>query len=233
MHRNSRRAFTLIELLVVIAIIAILAAILFPVFAQAREKARQSSCLSNERQIGMALTQYIQDYDEQFPLIRGEYSWVYTMQPYLKSTQILRCPSDDSDNWNQPAPGKTTPRVTTYTFNGFLAPAVPSTRNPDPAPNPYANLAAVSTPASLICLAESSRNFNENYFHAHIWSATTPVHWDTARNVPDDLSVDRHSGGFNATFLDGHARWLRWNQVWWQNPAATPPIEKGNFDPRQ
>jgi prepilin-type N-terminal cleavage/methylation domain-containing protein/prepilin-type processing-associated H-X9-DG protein len=230
---RTRRGFTLIELLVVIAIIAILAAILFPVFAQAREKARQSSCLSNVRQIGMAFGQYVQDYDEQFPLIRGQVSWVYTMQPYLKSYEILRCPSDDSTNWTQPMPGRTVVRVTSYTFNGFLAPATPTTRNPDPAPNPFANLAAVPSPASLIHLAESSKNFDENYFHAHIWSATTPTHWDTVRNVPDDLAIDRHSGGFNCAFLDGHAKWARWSQVWWQNPTAAPPIEKGNFDPRQ
>src|SRR5687768_9156779 len=67
-HRQARRAFTLIELLVVIAVIAILAAILFPVFAQAREKARAVSCLSNMKQIGTTAMMYVQDYDEQFPL---------------------------------------------------------------------------------------------------------------------------------------------------------------------
>src|SRR5437016_802670 len=70
MQRTSKPAFTLIELLVVIAIIAIIAAILFPVFAQARERARMSACMSNMRQIGMALTQYVQDYDETYPYIR-------------------------------------------------------------------------------------------------------------------------------------------------------------------
>src|SRR6478609_3278648 len=75
--RYRMRGFTLIELLVVIAIIAVLAAILFPVFAQARDKARQTSCLSNEKQLGMASMQYVQDYDEQFPLseVRYSYSW--------------------------------------------------------------------------------------------------------------------------------------------------------------
>lgn len=95
---NTRRssAFTLIELLVVIAIIAILAAILFPVFAQAREKARQSSCSSNLKQIGMAILQYTQDYDETYP--RGaesnfQFAWAGRIEPYCKSIDIFRCPS--------------------------------------------------------------------------------------------------------------------------------------------
>lgn len=94
--RTNRRGFTLIELLVVIAIIAILAAILFPVFAQAREKARQSVCTSNLDQIGLGLTMYVQDYDETYPT-----SWAkgvpgdanFYIQPYLKNAGILQCPS--------------------------------------------------------------------------------------------------------------------------------------------
>ncbi|MDX1931120.1 MAG: DUF1559 domain-containing protein [Capsulimonadales bacterium] len=95
-------AFTLIELLVVIAIIAILAAILFPVFAQARDKARQASCLSNVKQIALGLIQYAQDYDELFPLEANEYadekylydySWVRYTQPYIKNLQVFVCPN--------------------------------------------------------------------------------------------------------------------------------------------
>src|SRR5690348_9953402 len=110
---RSRNGFTLIELLVVIAIIAILAAILFPVFAQAREKARQISCLSNFKQTNLGIQMYIQDYDETmvpsdtggcFPLVIG---WgfgtpdmVYPMliQPYIKNWSIFRCPSDPNEN---------------------------------------------------------------------------------------------------------------------------------------
>jgi prepilin-type N-terminal cleavage/methylation domain-containing protein/prepilin-type processing-associated H-X9-DG protein len=92
-----RRGFTLIELLVVIAIIAILAAILFPVFAKAREKARQSSCLSNMKQWGLAALSYIQDYDERFPL--QDYGtapyvpWYSALYPYVKNEQMYHCPS--------------------------------------------------------------------------------------------------------------------------------------------
>lgn len=98
---KPQRGFTLIELLVVIAIIAILAAILFPVFAQAREKARQATCASNFKQIGLALMMYTQDYDETYPEAifnarSGWYLWssALCIQPYLKSTQVYQCPDD-------------------------------------------------------------------------------------------------------------------------------------------
>jgi len=101
---RGAKGFTLIELLVVIAIIAILAAILFPVFAQAREKARQASCISNNKQNGLAVLQYVQDYDENFP--SGRWSpvtaialqfgqgWAGAIYPYSKSAQVLKCPDD-------------------------------------------------------------------------------------------------------------------------------------------
>ena len=99
---RGRSGFTLIELLVVIAIIAILAAILFPVFAQAREKARQSSCMSNLKQVAISLNMYTQDYDEKFPLahVEGRWEnsgWILAIAPYLKNYGVLRCTSDPLD----------------------------------------------------------------------------------------------------------------------------------------
>jgi prepilin-type N-terminal cleavage/methylation domain-containing protein/prepilin-type processing-associated H-X9-DG protein len=104
-HKHHKQAFTLIELLVVIAIIALLAAILFPVFAQAREKVRQTSCLSNMRQIGLSLRMYIQDYDETFPIFYayhtqppadeiGHQGVEVLLLPYTKNKEIFRCPND-------------------------------------------------------------------------------------------------------------------------------------------
>ncbi len=100
---SCKTGFTLIELLVVIAIIAILAAILFPVFAQAREKARQTSCLSNQKQIGLAALQYAQDYDETNALLTyyqnspSTEKWMDLLYPYIKSEAIFTCPSRTGD----------------------------------------------------------------------------------------------------------------------------------------
>jgi len=111
MKLQKRIAFTLIELLVVIAIIAILAAILFPVFATAREKARQTACASNLKQLALATIQYCQDFDENMPCGGGvggpmtgggwniPYSWVAQVYPYVKSTAVFTCPSDPNQPW--------------------------------------------------------------------------------------------------------------------------------------
>jgi len=98
----KRKGFTLIELLVVVGIIALLAAILFPVFARARENARRANCVSNLKQIGLALMQYTQDYDERYPLadLKGTNpdgttpTWTGIIQPYIKSEQVFTCPND-------------------------------------------------------------------------------------------------------------------------------------------
>ena len=125
---KAKSAFTLIELLVVIAIIAILAAILFPVFARARENARRSSCTSNLKQIGLGILQYAQDYDEKFPALRnnsgaagapngdGNGGIFVAIQPYLKSTQIMQCPSEPTAQDSNPASNG----YTDYTYNVAL-----------------------------------------------------------------------------------------------------------------
>lgn len=127
---NKKMGFTLIELLVVIAIIAILAAILFPVFARARENARRSSCQSNLKQIGLGLLQYSQDYDEAQPLTAfggggpsnypTKYKWMDAIYPYVKSEQIFMCPSDTvSTNYRYAgnAPGQDLYLWGSYTYN--------------------------------------------------------------------------------------------------------------------
>ncbi len=108
MHNSKKSGFTLIELLVVIAIIAILAAILFPVFAQAREQARKISCASNTKELGLAVLMYVQDYDESYPLnftqdpTTAEYwfTWHDFIQPYVKSWQLIICPDSEYKQTN-------------------------------------------------------------------------------------------------------------------------------------
>jgi prepilin-type N-terminal cleavage/methylation domain-containing protein/prepilin-type processing-associated H-X9-DG protein len=175
----QKRVFTLIELLVVIAIIAILAAILFPVFAQAREKARQTSCLSNEKQMGLGLMMYVQDYDETFPAAyyynndnssaNGYTHWSGAIQPYIKNLGIFVCPSDKNrglaptnfigNNLGFGAPsGQITqnavqdnqaPRLS-YTANG----AVLSRKRRTADPGNVVSVAAMDAPASTIMIAE-------------------------------------------------------------------------------
>ncbi|PQV65112.1 hypothetical protein B1R32_102119 [Abditibacterium utsteinense] len=266
--QHLKRGFTLIELLVVIAIISILAAILFPVFARARENARRTSCLSNERQIGLAFQQYFQDYDEQFPLLgkggASETSWFFTMQSYIKSTQIMRCPSDKSASWAPDnkwfdpnytlLPDGNKARRSSYSLNGYL----PAGNSNAGQGGNFPNLASIQKPSNLVFLAEapefsaSGAVWTGNYFHAHVYNYPTSIgHWNTSTNRPDDIALDRHFGGFNATFLDGHAKWMKWEQIWanrdasvggqsvsWVDSAGvtqsgiTPPM-KGMLDPRQ
>src|SRR4051794_9436341 len=106
---KHRRGFTLIELLVVIAIIAILAAILFPVFAQARDKARAATCLSNMKQIGTGMTMYLQDYDEIYPTVHSG-AYLVLIQPYIKNLDVWKCPSGSGKYTvsNQGIDGRTT-----------------------------------------------------------------------------------------------------------------------------
>lgn len=229
---RTRAAFTLIELLVVIAIIAILAAILFPVFSQAREKARQTACLSNLKQIGTAFLMYTQDYDENLPLTTyplPSNTWTAQAQPYIKSTQIFRCPTDDSDNWKAASP-----RLSSYFLSAYMAGS-----------QQYGNLAAISAPASVIYVAESAKNINRDHFHPFNWNGNletpTPnplysaymnsITWSAAKQETIELALRRHSDGSNFVYLDGHAKWGKWSQVWFQRPAQG--IWQGNFDPRQ
>ena len=166
---QDRRAFTLIELLVVIAIIAILAAILFPVFAQAREKARQTSCLSNEKQLGLAILQYAQDYDEMLPngvnVIRSSsksarvwpgQGWAGQCVAYTRNAQIYRCPSD-------PTSGMQTPDyVVSYGYNGNL---IGYSDQNDPPP-PSISLAALTGPSHTVMLFEVA-NVTANVLDPH------------------------------------------------------------------
>lgn len=158
------RAFTLIELLVVIAIIAILAAILFPVFAKVREKARQTMCLSNEKQLGLALTQYVQDNDETFPSgsVSGTLGpndhfgigWAGSIYPYVKSVGAYNCPDDKTQSQPNANPPmyEVSYALNTHIMNSYLTPAF---GNPQ---GPLGHLSAFNSPSKTVLLCEVTNN---------------------------------------------------------------------------
>ncbi|HAZ62651.1 MAG TPA: hypothetical protein DCZ72_03430 [Armatimonadetes bacterium] len=190
MHR-TRRAFTLIELLVVIAIIAILAAILFPVFAKAREKARQTSCASNEKQIMLATLQYVQDYDERYFQIPygGANTMPYwdVLQPYMKSRQLFVCPSY-TGGFNQ----------------DYKAPQPPRT-NPDPGFNYMWSEQLMANGLTLGSIIEPANRvaFTEGNWAVNGWN------WNGV--IDRGRPGANHTDGVNAAFIDGHVKWLKFD----------------------
>ena len=185
-----KRGFTLIELLVVIAIIAILAAILFPVFAQAREKARQTSCLSNMKQLGTAITLYADDYDETTITADevenpeagyAQCAWQTKLYPYVKNDGCFICPSLKKDN---------TFIKTGYLLNGLFA-------------HGYA-LSTYTYPSQQIALAERQKDYADEDYHV------LDIDW-LNENPYQAVAYDRHNGGANYTFADGHAKYYKWN----------------------
>ncbi len=189
---GGRRGFTLIELLVVIAIIAILAAILFPVFARARENARKTSCLSGSKQIGLGIMQYCQDYDETMPMYAPTtyaYNWERAVEPYLKNSGILKCPSATTLSM---AYGVSYPHVSWVGGGAALAKvqraadvaAVFETEGED----------AAGT-ISVLKLGYCPQNY-----------AIGSITWAVQNGIPDPA---RHMEGLNVVFMDGHAKWMK------------------------
>jgi prepilin-type N-terminal cleavage/methylation domain-containing protein/prepilin-type processing-associated H-X9-DG protein len=192
-----RRGFTLIELLVVIAIIAILAAILFPVFAKAREKARQTSCLSNAKQITLAILQYTQDYDEALPLLyngapvapTGYVYWLHEIVPYCKNVQLFRC----SSNSQSKAPSDA------HASGGWVASTTPSCYQIN------TNLVGSGASYSLGSVESPSEVFL-------LWDANGSSHGANGITyLPDTYFYMRgfwHNQGCNYAFVDGHAKYF-------------------------
>ncbi|NLO04462.1 MAG: DUF1559 domain-containing protein [candidate division WS1 bacterium] len=208
-----KRGFTLIELLVVIAIIAILAAILFPVFARAREKARQTSCLNNMKQLGLGMMMYAQDYDEIFPAMSNgtmttpafpevpEFghngsgmwylSWATVIYPYIKNVQIYRCPSTTYSQYGVaygvPANGINAEKTGPVSIFGRPA------------------MSAIVRPAEIMMIGEKGTGGGAQYIN----SEGSGVSYYAGRAS--------HNGGMNIAYFDGHAKWIQAIQ-----PAAYP-----------
>jgi len=233
MECKSKKAFTLIELLVVIAIISILAAILFPVFARARESARRTSCLSNLKQLGLGVMMYVQDYDEQMPRRYNDHMttdggdcpsygtpechWVIdapgkamTLEPYLKNQQITLCPSRGSGASDaRPDYGYNT----TFSAGGSLA--------------------SVELPAEMLLFADDTYQSRTQYHPSQgirIWAQN---YYIKPRSTPPQADIDngtyqpygRHLDGVNIAFMDGHAKWMNINKMW--NGGQDAPLYNG------
>lgn len=230
-RNKAYQGFTLIELLVVIAIIALLAAILFPVFSRARENARRTSCLSNSKQMGYGFVQYSQDYDERYPPYTGNdqvdrdnsalfsatvapTGWAILLQPYVKSDQIFQCPSDP-----------VRPNLSTgvdysdYVYNYYVGvyPGVvtlPSGTRIQPVKS--TKLSEFTFPTSTILTLEgpsatSGLGVGAAYYYMSDSNFITEI--QTLTTDPTKLAyynaARRHLGGAIYNFADGHAKWYQ------------------------
>jgi prepilin-type N-terminal cleavage/methylation domain-containing protein/prepilin-type processing-associated H-X9-DG protein len=228
---ESKKGFTLIELLVVIAIIAILAAILFPVFARARENARRSSCQSNLKQNSLGFMQYVHDYDERFPCryvpLATNFGWAEAIQPYTKSVQILQCPSEEYKQ-DVVTSGSTTYSDyvynrqigDTYTLDGGCGSINGAIAYPF-----GAHLAQFTTISATVLLAESPGSS----VYGRSTSGVDSYRWVTDFQVPTSTyfaAIRRHFDGANYAFADGHVKWYLPTNIY---PKDSPDNSKPTF----
>jgi prepilin-type N-terminal cleavage/methylation domain-containing protein/prepilin-type processing-associated H-X9-DG protein len=196
---TRKRAFTLIELLVVIAIIAILAGILFPVFARARENARRSSCMSNVKQLSLAVLMYSQDYDEKLPpaYANGAPSgmdwWGPIIQPYIKNIQVYFCPSD----YTQSSTSNYNASSVSYGWNYYFLQNKPLGDDL----HGGASLASIDAVSQTVLLGDSNGET----------TGSPPVPSNRYIIYPccAYIPAERHLEGVNMTFVDSHAKWFK------------------------
>ncbi|MDR3710944.1 MAG: DUF1559 domain-containing protein [Capsulimonadaceae bacterium] len=227
-RHSGRTAFTLIELLVVIAIIAILAAILFPVFATAREKARQTSCASNEKQLGVAMMQYVQDYDEAYPeqywsgtlnqwVPNNQSFWIGNLYPYIKSAGVYQCP--DLTVTGYTVSGNVVPSSMTitscYTLNWYIMDRYYTTTGI----HVPVTQSLITMASNIIALAEgpglSTAGVYTGCYPAmndgfqHVYSTYPPCSAASLATSSCQRQSFPHSNGSNYLFCDGHVKWMQ------------------------
>ena len=216
-RKTSQRGFTLIELLVVIAIIAILAAILFPAFARARENARRASCQSNLKQIGLGIMQYTQDYDETYPLLTTLVTytptWRELIQPYTKSIQVFSCPSNPENK--SLVFGTTMNMPVSYNANGsvFMFNVV---SNVGWFP---AKLAQLDQPSQTVLVGEDGTSDRAD---------AEGFRWDQ-NNLADKWFFVGHLATMNMLYADGHVKAMALGRSvapknLWRMPGTQCPI---------
>jgi len=246
--RPRRRGFTLIELLVVIAIIAILAAILFPVFAKARERAKMANCLSNLKQIGVAAVMYTQEYDDHLvPYVMfyptGSARFTKLIEPYLKNLEVFTCPSDRLDRNKLRDMADYQPYATTYGVNWYITWAAGPYQGTNIAPrqtkfvkNPAATIWAADTAIIDKTTAHKAAElWKEDLAAARlgdIYFFTTPAYATNGNRYEDFFSgiswkggqiirpFPRHLGRIQCSFFDGHAAAVPASQFDPNNAAA-------------
>lgn len=229
--RGRRQAFTLIELLIVIAIIALLAAILFPVFGRARENARRSSCQSNMKQLGLGMLQYSQDYDEKLVQLyfgtnntASQCTWRYMIFPYVKNTQVYFCPSVKytSPLWTPVDPdwSNTTNGTATVEASGASGYSLHRLHRTPGAPTPpsgessiFPGISQIVAPAETFALVEM-RKQTGGVGGGFYYDPSTAVgnsftlQLDSTGAFPETIDPPRHLDGYNFLYWDGHVKWL-------------------------
>lgn len=248
-----RRGFTLIELLVVIAIIAILAAILLPVFARARENARKSNCQNNEKQILQAFMQYTQDFDESYPWSHlttwdnVNVGWYQLIFPYIKSMAVFKCPSDPYTGWtgnwvtDAPAPPHIQDFHTSYGANWSM------TLNPW-VNQPPVTLSRVNSTANTVLIADIgvramtntppyvAPDANQNNLKGASWILVDPgispqggwAEQPASSNADWSAPLARHLDFVNVGFADGHVKPMKYEKFYWPLSPWLDPARGGS-----
>ncbi|MBW3634938.1 MAG: DUF1559 domain-containing protein [Armatimonadetes bacterium] len=247
---SRRSAFTLIELLVVVAIISILAAILFPVFGRARENARRSSCQSNLKQIGLGLTQYLQDFDEKMPrsffgttngadkTTRAKTKWMDAIFPYVKSEQLFVCPSQSEEKYRfsgHLAAGEESDDYGSYGQNGAYSAAGDSQTPPRSSGLYLIGLSQIATPAATVWATDINGRQGTDRSYGILWSTATDskIFPQPIKTSADETTIpagrrqlekiiDRHLETTGILFCDGHVKALKLEALAAKKRVADP-----------